>query len=397
MKPEVMTSTAVVEATTRGEIDVQISTAKQYPRDIDLFRRRSLELMTSDKEIAEECFYALPRDGKTIFGPSVRAAEIIASCWGNLRVAARVLEVGEKTVTCSAACHDLESNVAVSIEVQRRITNRQGRRYSDDMVVTTGKAGCAVAFRDAVLKLVPKAMWNRAYDAAFKMASKKERTTFDTRRRKALDWFKNRGVSRDQLLSKLGVTTVKSLTEDHLTTLRGYVNEIQEDIATIDELFGAIEVKKPKMPAPMKEKGPWDSQDTERTQSSKDSKTESTASGSISDLTKLPGQKTSSSSSQEQENSQSEQKSSLPAPPKETPTEEEESARIEKENEQDWKIWLTLAEHLPAAAMTDVLQVVKTPIYPAMKPSKLKQAIARANYHLGASARALIEKVESRR
>src|SRR6516165_9282959 len=73
-----------------AEIDMQIATAKRFPRRKD--REIALKIMdraTLNADIAGECLYNLERGGKSIQGPSIRFAEIIRSCYGNLRVASR--------------------------------------------------------------------------------------------------------------------------------------------------------------------------------------------------------------------------------------------------------------------------------------------------------------------
>ena len=120
-------------ALTRSEIDVQIATAKQYPRNLARVLGNIETLATMDEEVAGSCFYTLRRQGKVIEGASVRMAEIIASSWGNLRVQARIIGNDGKMITAQGVCHDLESNYAVSAEVKRRITDKNGHTFSEDM------------------------------------------------------------------------------------------------------------------------------------------------------------------------------------------------------------------------------------------------------------------------
>ena len=137
----------------RAEIDQQIATAHAYPRSIDRAKKNILTLATLDEETAEECIYALPRGGKPIKGPSARFSEIIASQWGNCRVAARVTHVDrtEKFVEAEGVFHDLETNTAWSAKVRRRISDKHGKLLSDDMIIVTGNAACSIAKRNAVL------------------------------------------------------------------------------------------------------------------------------------------------------------------------------------------------------------------------------------------------------
>lgn len=127
---------------TRSEIDIQIATAKQYPRDLNTVLNKIATYATMDKETAEDCFYVLRRkdangNDNTIEGLSIRMAEIIAGAWGNLRVQTRIIGNDGRKITAQAVCHDLETNFAVCKTVDRRITTKTGKTYSDDMQVVT--------------------------------------------------------------------------------------------------------------------------------------------------------------------------------------------------------------------------------------------------------------------
>ena len=54
----------------RAAIDVQVATAKQFPRSVAASMKEAKELVTLDTETAGTMFYVLPRGGKKIRGPS---------------------------------------------------------------------------------------------------------------------------------------------------------------------------------------------------------------------------------------------------------------------------------------------------------------------------------------
>lgn len=234
-------SAEVIEAQSKAEIDVQIATARKYPREINKVLNKIETYATMDTETAEDCFYALPaRQGstKTIEGLSVRLAEIIASAWGNLRVAARITANDGKTITAQGVCHDLESNVAVSVEVKRRITDKSGRTYSEDMQVVTGNAASAIAFRNAVLKVVPKAVTKKVINKIMAVAKGKS-IDLDTRRKNMLSWYAANHITEQQILDYAGVKKVEELDIDKVFELRGLGNAIKEGSTTFDEAFKA--------------------------------------------------------------------------------------------------------------------------------------------------------------
>lgn len=233
-------SSIALTASDRAQIDVQIATAKQYPRDLMKFRRDALALVASDEATAETMFYALPRKsrGKTVYieGPSVRFAEALVYCWGNLRVEARIVGTDATHVTAQGTCMDLEKNIGCRVEVKRRITDSNNKRYSEDMIVVTGNAAASIAFRNAVFKVIPFSLAKSIYEAARKAATGGAEP-IEARRQKALSWFARVGVPEARLLGRLEVETVDDITEDHLILLTGLRNAIKEGDTTIEEAF----------------------------------------------------------------------------------------------------------------------------------------------------------------
>jgi hypothetical protein len=220
----------------RSEIEQQIATARRFPRSMTKFVKEATEMVQLSETIAEQCIYAIPRDGKTIEGPSARFAEIIASAWGNCRAGARVVDDSGEFVTAQGVFHDLERNVAITYEVQRRITNKQGRRFNADMIGVTANAACSIALRNSILKGVPKAFWEDTYNAA-RSVIMGDIQTLSNRRAKAVEHFQRFGVSIEQLCLKLGVAGVDDIGLEHLVVLRGLLTAIKEGDTTAEETF----------------------------------------------------------------------------------------------------------------------------------------------------------------
>lgn len=231
----------MLAALNRSEVDMQVATAHQYPRNIHTALNNIETLATSDTDTANECFYVLRRrnaDGSTqlIEGLSVRMAEIIASCWGNMMVATRIIGNDGKTITAQAVCIDLESNLRVSVEVKRRITNKYGKTFSEDMQVVTGNAASAIAFRNAVLKVVPKAVTKKIINH-IKEVSLGQSLNMETSRNNLVAYFAKLGVDKDTLLSYLQIDNVDMIDKDMVLELRGLANAIKEGTTTVQETF----------------------------------------------------------------------------------------------------------------------------------------------------------------
>lgn len=219
-----------------SEINQQIATARKFPRSVRRFLDEAKQLVTLSEETADECIYALPRDGKTIEGPSARFAEIVAYSWGNARAGARVVDDTGEFVTAQGVFHDLEKNVAITYEVKRRIVDRHGRRFKSDMIGVTANAACSIALRNAVLKGVPKALWSGLYETARQVVMG-DAETLANRRASALAYLQKFGATEDMVLGLLGVAGVEDINLDHLVTLRGIATAIREGDTTVEQAF----------------------------------------------------------------------------------------------------------------------------------------------------------------
>lgn len=220
----------------KSEIDMQIATAHKYPRSIKRFRDEALGMVTLNENIAQECIYSLPRDGKNIEGPSARFAEVVASAWGNSRAGARVVSDAGDFVTAQGVFHDLERNVAITYEVQRRIVDRQGRRFKPDMIGVTANAACSIALRNSILKGVPKAFWSDMYEAARQTAIG-DVQTLANRRSRALSVLQKMGVQPSQVFAFLEIGGEEDMTLEHLVTLFGITTAIKEGDTTPEQAF----------------------------------------------------------------------------------------------------------------------------------------------------------------
>lgn len=246
MPPAMTAAPGQLEIAQRVEIDSQIATAKKYPRTIGQVKRDMMDFATLDEETAQGCFYALPRAGKTISGPSVRMAEIALHCYGNARAQTRVLEVvtGENPhVVVQAVCLDMEKNVAVSIEKRARIFVKRGKTSPDEDDINLACNRCsAIAFRDAVFKVVPGALIKPVTDAAKKVAIG-DAKTLSNRRTGAVQALEKMGAIRSRILAAVGAATIDDIGLDELQTLIGLFTAIRDGQTTVDESFPKPEIE----------------------------------------------------------------------------------------------------------------------------------------------------------
>jgi hypothetical protein len=235
---------------TKAEIDVQVSTAKAFPRSIKMFLDRAMSMATISENVAESCNYALPRGGKSLEGPTVRLAEIVCSSYGNIRAGARVIANDGKTITAQGICHDLETNYCATVEVKRSILQNEYKKdatgksvrtgnmipMNEDMQVVTGNAACAIAYRNAVFKVVPSALVSDVYEQTKKVA-RGTAETLPAKRKKAVDYLHSLKVTDKQICEVLEIKKVEDIDLDKLDILRGMVTLIKNGESTVRDLF----------------------------------------------------------------------------------------------------------------------------------------------------------------
>lgn len=241
---------ALVQAISKAELDQSITTARAFPRSVKAFKDECEELATLDDQTADECIYALPRREKdkqtgqwvtkNIEGPSARFAEIVLYSWGNCRGGARIVNEERDFITAQGIFHDLQKNTHITFEVRRRITTSEGRRYNSDMIGVTGNAASSIALRNAVLKGVPKALWNPAYLAA-RQVCVGDLKTLANYRGEAMKHLQKLGATPEMVFRTLGVKGLDDVGLEELAVLKGIANSIKEGEITVERAFAPVE------------------------------------------------------------------------------------------------------------------------------------------------------------
>lgn len=236
IEPEVVHGSALMQLE-KASIDMQIATAHQYPRNMTTFKRKSVDMATADEETAESCIYRRPvGDGKTADGMSVRTAEIVGACYGNLRVGARIIEQTDRYVIAQGVAHDLESNFMSSCEVKECTVKANGNPYSERMSVVVAKVALAKARRDATFQVVPKALC-KPIEKAVRLLLFGDGQPLDKRRERAVRWILKIGIDPERVYKVLGVDGKDDVGAKELETLTGIMTALKSDETTIDEAF----------------------------------------------------------------------------------------------------------------------------------------------------------------
>lgn len=244
-EPRTLTlETVPLTAIVRAEVDCQIATAKQYPRSFAKFLKRAEEMVLLDEETARSCFYQLRRWDKKkgewvmIEGESIRMAEIVVACYGNLRIDARIIDQTPTRVTVRAACHDLEANNMIASELQTKTTYKTGEPLPEDVAVMLANGLISKGIRNSVFRIVPRALVRRLRVKARDVANKEDGAIpFDDRRKKAVAWAESKGVDMKRFFAALGVAGEADITTDQLELLTGLRQSIKDNELTLDQAF----------------------------------------------------------------------------------------------------------------------------------------------------------------
>lgn len=219
----------------RAEIDIQISTARAYPRNIGDFLTNSEEMVSRNEDIAASCIFSLPRKdkGKQIFikGPSIRLAEILISCYGHFHAQVRVLEVTDKTVTVEGEAWDIQTGNRICLPHVENINGNFGDAKKLAIAIATSKA-----LRNVTFVVIPRAYVDQIYAAACR-AAVGDQKTLHTKVKTILSRFQQMGIDPEKILAYFAKEKAEDFNLEDVENLIGIGTAIKEGALNIDSAF----------------------------------------------------------------------------------------------------------------------------------------------------------------
>lgn len=235
---------SALESITRGEVDMQVATAHRYPRSMAQFKKRAIDMATLDEETAESCIYCRPvgmKDGKQQYaeGMSIRMAEIVGASYGNIRVGAMIIEQTPRMVKCRGMAHDLEANFMSTSECIETTVTKKGDPFSENMRAVVAKACLAKAWRDALFKVVPRALC-KPIESKVRELIVGDAKSLESRRAAVMQWVNKLGIDVTRVFAALGIVGEEDIGSDHLMLLTGLKSALKEGDTTIEDAFPPI-------------------------------------------------------------------------------------------------------------------------------------------------------------
>ena len=237
--------TVAIEASRAiAEAQGKLVIAKRFPRDeVQAYNR--VAQACQRKGIAEKAFYSYNRGGGTVSGPTIRFAEELARCWGNIDYGIKELSQDDGKSEMQAYAWDLETN-AQSVQ---NFTNPHIREVGGKAKILTSQRDIyeinanmgARRLRSRILAILPTDLVDMAIAECKKTLAGNNSEPLIDRVKKMIVTFGKIGVTQEQIEKRLG-RKVDTMTIDDFTDYIGIYNAIKQGESKISEWFEAEKV-----------------------------------------------------------------------------------------------------------------------------------------------------------
>lgn len=214
--------------------------AKRFPRDEGIAFARVME-SCKRTALASVANYRFPRGGQAVSGPSIRLAEELARCWGNIEYGIRELSRRDGESEMEAYAWDLETNTVSSQKFSvRHVRDKKGggQALNDerDIYELTANMG-ARRLRARILAIMPPDLVDAAVEECRKTTAGFNTAPLADQVRAMVNAFSKLGVSADMIATNLG-HPLDDTTPDELTELREIFTSIKDGVGKASDYFG---------------------------------------------------------------------------------------------------------------------------------------------------------------
>lgn len=223
-----------------AEAQGKLVIAKKFPRDEAKAFGKIMQAC-SRKSLAEIAMYAFPRGGETVKGPSIRLAEELARCWGNMSYGTRELSRKEGVSEMEAFAWDEETNVrSVQQFTVRHLRDKKGGAVAlkdeRDIYELTANQGSR-RLRARILAIIPPDVIEEAISQCRKTLAGNTDEPIGDRVRKMVAAFAKFGVTAEQITVKTG-RPLDQTTPDDIVDLTAIYASLRDGMAKVSDWFG---------------------------------------------------------------------------------------------------------------------------------------------------------------
>ena len=230
---------AVESSRAIAEAQGKLIMAKRFPRNYTESYAKAIEACQR-KGFAEKAFFSYPRGGQTVTGVTIRFAEEMARCYGNLDYGIKEMSHEEGKSEMQAYCWDLETNTISSqnFTVEHILETRTGNRKltsQRDIYERTANDG-ARRLRSRILAILPPDLVENCIAECRKTLAGNNTIPLADRIKNMVIGFKNLGVTKEMLEKRMG-HTVESSNSDELAEYIGIYNGLKQKETTVSDWF----------------------------------------------------------------------------------------------------------------------------------------------------------------
>ena len=238
--------TVAIEASRAiAEAQGKLVIAKKFPRNEIAAYAKAMEACQRPT-MAAKAFYSFPRGGQTVEGPTIRFAEELARCWGNIDYGIKELSQDDGKSEMQAYAWDLETN-AQSVQ---NFTNPHQREKTDKRTRTTvmenltsqrdiyeNNANMATRrLRSRLLAILPSWFVEDAINECKRTLAGKNDTPLIDRVKNMVVQFAKMGVTQEQIEKRLK-KKIETMNSDDFVEFIGIYNAIKQGESKIADWF----------------------------------------------------------------------------------------------------------------------------------------------------------------
>ena len=240
--------TVAIEASRAiAEAQGKLVIAKRFPRNEVAAYAKAMEACQRPS-MAAKAFYSFPRGGQTVEGPTIRFAEELARCWGNIDYGIKELSQDDGKSEMQAYAWDLETN-AQSVQ---NFTNPHTREKTDKKTKTVtmetlksqrdiyeNNANMATRrLRSRILAILPSWFVEDAIEECKKTLAGQNDLPLVDRVKKMVVQFAKFGVTQEQIERRLK-RKIDTMTAEDFVEYIGIYNAIKGGDSKIADWFEA--------------------------------------------------------------------------------------------------------------------------------------------------------------
>jgi hypothetical protein len=232
------------------EVQGAIIVAQRCPRD-EFKAMMEIEKACKHKTLAEKALYAYPRGGEMVTGPSIRLAEVLARCWGNMQYGVREVSNNDRETKFIAYSWDMEKNVRSEREFTQkhvRWTKKAGIKQLEDPrdQYEVVASSAARRMRACILQILPGYVIEDAIKECEETLKAGGGIPLEARIKNMLSTFNEIGVTKEMIEKRL-MHKVDAINETELVGLRKIYSSIKDGMSTRESWFEVIDEQKAKL------------------------------------------------------------------------------------------------------------------------------------------------------